>query len=236
MKEVMHKPERGCFVAGTDTDVGKTYVAVRYVRMLRERGIRVGAYKPVASGGVTAETSDAHCLWQALGAQVPIERVNRQSFTAPLAPPIAAEQEGRTVIESSLLDGVSAWTKDCDYLVVEGAGGLLSPISWSMTNADLARAIGYPLVLVASNRLGAVHQVLATVQAALTYELEFESIVLNDVQPSQAGDAQQTNLRLLLPFVRRLCPNVPVVRMQHGADKWCPVDQSGETRLATGSS
>ena len=213
------KPAQGVFVSGTDTEVGKTYVSCWQLRRMREAGLRLGAYKPVASGAVSIETSDAYQLWQASGTPMPLETVNPQSFDAALAPPVAAEAEGKAVDESLLLRGVEAWTEHCDYLLVEGAGGLCSPISWNLTNADLAVQIGYPLWIVASNRLGVVHQVLATVTVALARGLRVERVYLNQCDPTTDDASVASNARLLEPFLRRLSPNTEVILVPHGVER-----------------
>lgn len=206
----MKKPERGWFVTGTDTDVGKTHIACRMLAEMRSQGMRVGAYKPAASGAGSLEESDPYRLWQAIGGGVPLGLVNPQSYAAPLAPPIAAEVENRSVDERLLISGVEAWCDRCDFLLIEGAGGLMSPISWSMTNADLAQSIGYPLVIVANNRLGVVHQILATVVAAKSHHLQIAEIVLNEVSSNGANGAIATNERLLRPFLDKHVPGVTV--------------------------
>jgi dethiobiotin synthetase len=210
MNQSLRKPERGYFVTGTDTEVGKTFVACRRIEDMRAQGMRVGAYKPVASGAVSVETSDGYRLWRAVGQLGPLERVNPQSFDAPLAPPIAADLEHRTVEESRILSGVEAWFDACDWLVVEGAGGLMSPITWNWTNADLADQLGYPLVLVAANRLGAVHHVLSSVSLAVQRRLTIAEIVLNEPEGMGSNLAATTNSKLLRPFLDRLCPGVPL--------------------------
>lgn len=212
----MKKPPRGWFVAGTDTDVGKTYVACRILEDLRMRGEHVGAYKPAASGARSREASDAYQLWVAIGKSVAEDMVNPQSFTAPLAPPVAAELEQRTVDEELLIAGVERWSGHCDILIVEGAGGLMSPISWNLTNADLARSIGYPLVIVARNRLGVVHQILATCESARVNGLTVAEVVLNDVAPAEADDAVHSNERLLRRFLDRMSPGVAIRRERFG--------------------
>lgn len=214
----MKKPQRGWFIAGTDTDVGKTYVACRMLRELRMRGERVGAYKPAASGAMSREASDAYHLWIAQGRSVSEDLVNPQSFAAPLAPPVAAELENREVDEELLLSGIERWCDLCDILLVEGAGGLMSPISWNLTNADLARKIGYPLVIVARNKLGVVHQVLATCEAAKAKGLSVDEIVLNDVAHDEPWDAVNSNERLLAPFLAKLMPGVHVRREAFGGE------------------
>lgn len=214
------KPAQGVFVSGTDTEVGKTFVSCLQLRRMREAGgQRLGAYKPVASGAVSMETSDAYQLWRACGTPMPLQMVNPQSFDAALAPPMAAEAEGKAVDEEMLLRGVEAWTDQCDFLLVEGAGGLCSPISWNFTNADLAVQIGYPLWIVASNRLGVVHQVLATVTVALSRGLCVERVYLNQCVSTTDDASVISNGRLLEPFLRRLSPKTEVIRVPHGLER-----------------
>lgn len=212
MLTVQDKPLRGVFVTGTDTEVGKTYFSCKRLRELRAQGLLVGAYKPAASGALSVQESDAYQLWSAIGEVQSIEWVNPQSFAAPLAPPIAAELEGKTIDDQLLVDGVRQWRNHCDFLLVEGAGGLLSPISWQQTNADIARRIGYPLWILAPNRLGVVHQILATVSVAVQHGLVVEEVVLNDVLPTTDDQAAQNNERLLSPFLKRLSPKTTLRR------------------------
>jgi len=206
------RPPQGVFVTGTDTEVGKTFFSSQRLRELRTQGVFVGAYKPAASGAPSEQYSDAYQLWSAIGKVQSIDWVNPQSFVAPLAPPIAAELEGKTIDDSLLVDGVRRWRGHCEFLLIEGAGGLLSPISWQQTNADIARRIGYPLWIVAPNRLGVVHHILATVSVAIQYGLVVEEVVLNDVQPTSNDAAARNNERLLLPFLNKLSPDTIVRR------------------------
>lgn len=120
--------------------------------------------------------------------------------------------EGKTIDDQLIFDGVRRWRGYCDFLLVEGAGGLLSPISWQLTNADIARQIGYPLWILAPNRLGVVHQILATVSVAIQHGLAVEEVVLNDVHPTSNDEAAQNNQRLLAPFLKRLSPETTLHR------------------------
>jgi dethiobiotin synthetase len=123
------------------------------------------------------------------------------------------------VDETMLLRGVEAWKEHCDFLLVEGAGGLCSPISWNLTNADLAAQIGYPIWIVASNRLGVVHQVLATVTVALARGLCVDRVFLNQCVPTTDDASVTSNARLLEPFLRRLSPKTEVIRVPHGLEQ-----------------
>jgi dethiobiotin synthetase len=91
-------------------------------------------------------------------------------FRAPLAPHLAARAEGRRVDAQLLRDGLRFWQETCDVVLVEGAGGLMSPISDDDYNADLAAEFGYPLLVVAANALGTINATLQTLITANTYK------------------------------------------------------------------
>lgn len=218
---IKHVPSlpNGRFIAGTDTDVGKTFYVSHLLRTMRDAGVRVGGYKPVASGFPREDArSDAARMGQALGDAFPLNLINPQCFLPPFAPPIAAEISGVSIDDSLLLDGAFDWYPHCDWLLVEGAGGLLSPITWKMTNADLARQLNYPLIIVAANRLGCVHQVLSTVHSALRFNLRIDRIVLNCVDSKMIPKDAENNLRLLKPFLQEIDENILVESLSYESD------------------
>jgi dethiobiotin synthetase len=200
------------FIVGTDTEVGKTFQAALLARELARRGVRVGVYKPVASGVTEQEPGDAELLREASGVDWPLEHVCPQQFAAPLAPPIAAELEGRRVDSQLLRDGAQWWTGKCDLLIVEGAGGGLSPISDSETVLDLVQQLGMPVILVAANRLGVVNHCLLTIEALRARQIPLLGIVLNTLPSiSTTQDASAaTNLELLGRFAGQV-PIVPSI-------------------------
>ncbi len=196
----MSQPPRlpGLFVTGTDTDVGKTHIAALIVRALRATGHRVGAYKPVGSGAVQDSTrgvrwDDIERLRAALGADWPDDAICPQRFLAPLAPPLAARAEGRTVDFDRLISGAEWWLEHADLLVVEGAGGLLAPVTQTETAADLARAIGYPLIIVARCGLGTINHTLLTIEAAQHRGLSIAGVVLNQSHPDDDRTLAEAN-------------------------------------------
>lgn len=202
-------PLRGLFVTGTDTGVGKTFVAVGLVRWLRARGYRTGAYKPVASG--CREESqriiwdDVESLHAALNCEFPQSRICPQTFRAPLAPPVAAQSEGRAVDTNLLREGAAWWSDHADVLIVEGAGGLLSPISDRDSVADLARDLGWPLLIVARAGLGTINHTLLTIEAADRRRLPVAGVVLNPVDgtadPSAASNPLELANRCSVPIL-----------------------------------
>lgn len=216
---------RGLFVTGTDTDVGKTAVACAIARQLVAARRRVGVYKPAASGGGAA-APDVMRLWEAAGRPLTPAQVCPQSFAAPIAPPRSARAEGRVVDERLLRDGLAPWWAASDIVVVEGAGGLFSPLGDTLLNADLARQLGLPLVVVDAARLGAIGRTLATVTAARASGLAVAAVVLSQPQPltgSLADPASSASIARdsAADLAARLAP-LPVAVLAHEAARIDP--------------
>jgi dethiobiotin synthetase len=216
---------RGLFVTGTDTDVGKTAVACAIARQLVAAGTRVGVYKPAASGAGTA-APDVVRLWEAAGRPLTPAQVCPQSFAAPIAPPRSARAEGRVVDERLLRDGLEPWWTASDIVVVEGAGGLFSPLGDTLLNADLARELGLPLVVVDAARLGAIGRTLATVTAARASGLTVAAVVLSHTQPLTGSLADPASAASIArdsaaDLAARLAP-LPVAVLAHDAARIDP--------------
>ena len=175
----------GYFITGSDTDVGKTYIGCQIVRQLRAQGRRVATRKPAESGcepGADGEllTHAARALAAANGDREPVEIIAPYRFRAALAPHRAARLEGRR-LELAALVAACGNVKDADCLLVEGAGGLLSPLAEDGLNADLAVALGLPLIAVVADRVGAVNQALLVVEAIAARGLELAAVILNRI-------------------------------------------------------
>src|SRR6266567_328670 len=127
-----HTACSGLFVVGTDTAVGKTFVAARIAAALARAGVRVGVYKPAASGcrrvGKLLVSDDAVALWDAAGRPGELKAVCPQRFAAPLAPHLAAKAERKQIDSKLLRRGLDYWRRRSEIVIVEGAGGLMSPI------------------------------------------------------------------------------------------------------------
>ena len=207
----------GLFVTGTGTGVGKTYVACLIARTIAASGKRVGVYKPVESGVERTDGSDSQLLAAAAGRAGEEGRTCPQQFRAPLAPHLAAAGEDRQVDEDLLRSGIYYWQQRSDFVLIEGAGGLMSPLSPNEYVADLAIDLGYPLLVVAPNTLGVINQTLQTLIAASTFRdgLEVAGIVLNDLGSS--GDISVDSNRKELEA--RCVPPV-VAQLAHGTDRF----------------
>jgi dethiobiotin synthetase len=217
----------GIFVTGTDTDVGKTAVAVAIVRSLVARGLAVGVYKPVASGVSYGTDSaimggDPVRLWEAAGRPLSLAAVCPQGFPAAIAPHRSARAAGRVVDERLLRSGYDVWRETSRVVVVEGAGGLFSPLGDTVLNVDLASALGLPLVVVDSARLGSIGRTLATVEAARARGLRVAAVVLSHVEPTGSADGSAAPATIArdaaADLVARLAP-VPIAALFHGAEQ-----------------
>lgn len=189
---------RGLFITGTDTGVGKTYVACEVVRELREAGHRVGVLKPACSGALLDADGQPHWddldrLRSVLGRDVPGDRICPQRFLAPLAPPVAAQQEGRSVEVDAIQRSFDAWQSECDILIVEGAGGVLCPLTDQLNMADLADRFDLPLLIVARLGLGTINHTLLTVEAARQRRLPVAGIIFNEPLASADDLSMATN-------------------------------------------
>jgi dethiobiotin synthetase len=180
---------RGLFITATDTGVGKTEVACALLRGHRARGLDLGAMKPAQSGHAPGEPSDADRLREAAGDRDPVELVCPYTFAAPLAPAVAARLEARTVSLERILDAARALAARHAALLVEGAGGLLTPLTERESYADLAVALGLPVLVVARAGLGTVNHTALTCEALRSRGLAVHGVVLNRTSP--AGDASE---------------------------------------------
>lgn len=177
-------PGPGCFVAGTDTGVGKTTVACALARGLRARGADVGVMKPVETGVGARGPLDAAALREAAGAEDPIERVCPQRFALPAAPSVAAAHEGRAVDLAALRRAFDTLAARHAFLLVEGAGGLRVPLTRHVEMIDLAGELGLPVLLVARAALGTINHTLLSLEA-----LESRGLLLAGVVISHADGA-----------------------------------------------
>ena len=174
---------RGLFVTGTDTGVGKTEVAAALVAGWRARGLDVGAMKPAQSGVEDGLATDADRLREAAGGTDPAGLVCPYSLPAPLAPAVAARLAGVEISFAHVLACAAELALRHAALVVEGAGGLLVPLTESHTFADLAVALGMPVLVVARAGLGTVNHTALTCEALRSRGLAIAGVVLNRTSP-----------------------------------------------------
>lgn len=175
----------GLFVTGTDTSVGKTTVACALIYALRTEGINVGVMKPIESGCSLKKEKpyprDGARLRRAAAAQDPMRSITPYPLRVPLAPSIAAQLEKVPISLPHIVKGFNLLKKNYQFMVVEGVGGILVPLTSQKCVLDLTKALRLPLLIVAANRLGALNHTLLTVEAAIVRKIQIKGVILNNV-------------------------------------------------------
>lgn len=183
------------FISGTDTGVGKTVLATLLTRHLRQRGLNAVGLKPICSGG----REDALSLWRASEKILSLDEINPWHFRAPLSPLLAARKDRKRVHLEDVVAHIRAIQKRFEAVVVEGAGGLLSPLGENFDSRDLLLALRATPIVVCPNRLGAANQVLLVWEALPKAARRNAQIVL--MNPRHFDAAAQTNPSLLARFI-----------------------------------
>jgi dethiobiotin synthetase len=184
------------FITGTDTGVGKTIFTALLLAKMRRDGIRALAMKPFCSGS----REDVRVLQAVQANELPDEIANPFFFRAPLSPWSAAKIEWRKIVLADALHAISAAKKHCDLLLVEGAGGLLSPLGEGFCALDLIRKLRCPVVIVAPNRLGCIGQVMLVRSALLAAGAGLFRVALNPLRrPASKGFYHAEALRAWEP-------------------------------------
>lgn len=179
------------FITGNDTSVGKTVLTALLARWLRSRGARVAALKPVSSGSRT----DASALRTSLSGDLSLDEINPWHFRAPLAPLLAARLERKKVRLSQVAVRIRGIAAAHEVTLVEGAGGLLSPLGEDFDSRDLIQALRAIPIIVCPNRLGAVNQALLVLEALPEKGQRHAQVVL--MSPRRGDAVSRANPKLL---------------------------------------
>ena len=216
-------------VTGTDTGVGKTTVSRALLGLMRADGLRVAAMKPVETGVISDDpASDARALAAAAGTGASMRDVCPVVLDEPLAPWMAARRAGRTLAMTPLDESFRRLMRDVDAVLVEGAGGLLVPITETDTYLTLFQRWSLDAIVVAANRLGVINHTRLTVQTLRAAGVPVLGVVLNETDGAAPDVARRTNHDAL----QTLLPDTPVVSFP-----WLPspADDSAVVRAAAAS-
>ena len=203
-------------ISGTDTGVGKTTVACSRAAQFRQRGMRVGVMKPAETGCALLDGEmtaiDAVALRAAAESNDAIELICPYRYATPLAPAAAAVLEGREPPDLMRIAATyERLVADRDVMLVEGAGGIAVPLTWSENYTDLARLLNLELVLVVGNRLGCINGTVLSLEYAAQHGVRVRGYILNDLE-AESSPASQTNARSLESLLPGRCLGV----MRHG--------------------
>ncbi|MDI1362764.1 dethiobiotin synthase [Methylotenera sp.] len=207
------------FVIGTDTNVGKTYVASALVKYFAAQGLKAIGMKPVASGCELNEKNelineDVTALISASNISADLDLINPYRFAPAIAPHIAAEQAGVQIDLNVIQQAYEQLISLADVVVVEGAGGFSVPLNKTQTLADLAVLLNIPMILVVGIRLGCINHALLTVEAIQARGLKLAGWIANEIEPNFAMFDE--NLNSLQQRIAAPC--LSVVRWQGQLD------------------
>lgn len=211
---------KGIFITGTDTGVGKTIVAAALARLLRERGVNVGVMKPVTSGcreeNGSLVSEDAELLaWGAGLAGVDAD-VAPYLLRQPIAPAEAASRDGVRIDFRIIGEAFARLASRYDFVIVEGAGGLMVPLFEELLIADLINYLSLPLIVVTHPNLGTVNQTLLTCFAAKQLGITVRGVIINNF-PERPGSAEESAPALIASLAGT--PILDIFPHQEGTDQ-----------------
>jgi len=188
---------KGVFITGTDTDVGETWVGQKIIQQLTKNGVSVEPRKPVESGWpVDITLSDAWKLSHAANKEEKLDAICPNRFLAAISPDRAAKIEGKYLrIDQLSTECTDNFNPEKDFLYVEGAGGFYSPLCSDGLNADLAKTLKLPVILVVGDRLGCINHALLSIEAIEKAGLSLLGVVLNNIEVSKPDSLNMNNYK-----------------------------------------
>jgi dethiobiotin synthetase len=213
---------KAVFVAGAHTDAGKTHVACALIGALRRQGVATDALKPVVSGFDPDDwaQSDPGRLLTALGRTHTPEALALMSplrFRAPLAPPMAARREGQSLRLEPIVAacGAALARSQAEALLIEGVGGLMSPLADGATGLDLMIALDAPTILVGGSYLGAVSHLLTAAEVLANRGLPLLAVVASESAGPDAPDFDET-----VEMIGAHLPGAAIFAARRGDESW----------------
>ena len=197
---------RAIFITGTDTGVGKTIVTGLLARYLLENGHSVVTQKWVQTGssGFPLDIEEhLKLMGKAREDVLPLlEDINPYSFTFPSSPHLAARKEGSSIDPERIIKSFKTLEEEFDFVLVEGAGGVNVPLSEKVLIIDIAEELNLSVLLVAENRLGAINQVLLTIEALKKRRLDIIGIVFNRISTSENEEVLEDNKSIIAEITK----------------------------------
>jgi dethiobiotin synthetase len=205
----MHK---AIFITGTDTGVGKTYIACCLLKAFKTLGLKVCPMKLVETGCMIRKKKilprDARKLMHAAGIQEKLDTINPYRFRMPLAPAVAAAFEKRVIDKKKIFDCYGYLVKKYELTIIEGAGGIMVPLSQKYLFSDFIQDINIPIIIVSRPGLGTINHTLLSVEAAKNRGINILGVIMNYTKERRKGIAEKTN-----PSIIEHLSRVPVLEV-----------------------
>ena len=196
------------FISGTGTDVGKTFVTENLIYLLKAKGFTVSPYKPIETGCKKNKSklipSDASKFHKLIDKEIDIDLINPYRFQQPISPNRAIRLANKKIFINDYISRSKLLPKN-DYLIVEGAGGLYSPISTDGYNIDLIKKMKIPTVLVAKDEIGVINNILLSLDLLKKYKISVLAIILNKInslQPNGMDNHKDMKSLTKIPLIR----------------------------------
>ncbi|MDI6736494.1 MAG: dethiobiotin synthase [bacterium] len=193
--------EKGLFVTGTDTNVGKTVIAAGLAGLFKEKRLKVGVMKPIQTGAIKRNgklvSPDIELMIKTSGITEDIDLLNPYCLEPPLAPLVASQITGVKIDIEKILEAYSKLKANYEIVIVEGAGGLLVPILSNYLMIDLIKDLDLPVLIVAKPSLGTINHTLLTIREAQAQGIRVLGVVINGLKEDKAGIAEQTNPQVI---------------------------------------
>jgi len=201
MKKRQFEPAKGLFITATDTGVGKTLVTGAISRFLTRKGVRVGVFKPIATGCKLVReglvSSDAEFLAHCSNSPFSLEEINPIRYHEPLAPLVAARLAGREIDWEELCLAYHNLTSKCEAILVEGIGGVMVPLEEGYLVVDMMAEMKLPVLIVSGSKLGSINHSLLTVSACQEAGLVIAGIVINSYNPEGKDLSEESNPKVI---------------------------------------
>jgi len=183
------------FIAGTDTDVGKTFITSSIAALLLKKGLHIGVIKWTGTGGDKSNPDIDYIVTQAAKASFgPGSKLSVScpyNFTFPASPHLASAMEGKKIDPQRILEATKQMEQTCDVVIIEGVGGLMVPLNQDILLIDLIRISGCPVILIARSGLGTINHTLLSLEALRHRNIKVKAVVLNSI--SSEGQADTTS-------------------------------------------
>ena len=204
---------RKLFITGTNTEVGKTFVTCEMLKYLVKSKKSIAAFKPVETGcnknNKILQPNDSKRFFKVLGKTLSLDLINPYRFIPPISPNRAIRLAKKNITLNDYCDKLNL-LKTFDYILIEGAGGVCSPLSCDGLNIDFAKKVKMDSILVARDEIGVINNVILSINTFIKYKLNLKAIVLNRINPKQPRGMD--NVKELRSFT-----NIPIIQIIKGS-------------------